>query len=193
MHTLVTGGTGFIGSALVERLRSMDHEVTILTRRRLSDPPGIHYVSSLDEMAVDGEVNAVVNLAGASLGARRWSAAYKEEIVSSRLDTTEAVGGISWSICDPNYDTVLDELGMLAVGLDREFFLSQVPAEDTIDVWVVDDGETIEFTPHVEWIYSGTRNSITFVDYVPDELAEVYIEYEVLSGWQPVDEGDTGI
>jgi uncharacterized protein (TIGR01777 family) len=91
MHVLVTGGTGFIGSALVERLRSLGHDVTILTRGDRSDRPGVTHINSLDALGDDAAVDAVVNLAGASLAARRWSRAYKEEIVSSRLDTTAAL------------------------------------------------------------------------------------------------------
>lgn len=105
------------------------------------------------------------------------------------VDVTDAVGGIVWSICSENWDPVLDELGMQAAGLKREFFLSEVPVEDSVHVWVEQAGATIE----EDWTYSRSRNSITFVDFVPDELAEVFIEYEVLSGWQPggSDEGDT--
>lgn len=91
MHILVTGGTGFIGSALVARLGKTGHGTTILTRGKLRDGPGIRYIRSLEELGDDAAVDAVVNLAGASLGSRRWSAAYKEEIVSSRLDTTAAL------------------------------------------------------------------------------------------------------
>lgn len=91
MQILITGGTGFIGTALVERLRSQDHEVTILTRGDHRDRPGVRHVRSLDELADDVRVDAVVNLAGASLAGGRWSAAYKKEIVSSRLETTSAL------------------------------------------------------------------------------------------------------
>jgi uncharacterized protein (TIGR01777 family) len=91
MHTLITGGTGFIGIALVEQLRSLDHDVTILTRGSHRDRPGVTYIGSLSQLADDAAVDAIVNLAGASLADRRWSPGYKEELVASRLDTTGAV------------------------------------------------------------------------------------------------------
>jgi uncharacterized protein (TIGR01777 family) len=85
MHILLTGGTGFIGTALCERLRQEGHQLTILTRR---PRPGQRYVTRLDEIDNDERIDAVINLAGASLAERRWTTAYKREIVASRLDTT---------------------------------------------------------------------------------------------------------
>ncbi|MHA7815187.1 MAG: TIGR01777 family oxidoreductase [Pseudohaliea sp.] len=91
MYVLVTGGTGFIGSALLPRLRGDGHEITVLSRGRHADGGGIRYVRTLDEIADDATVDAVINLAGASLNGRRWTGAYKREMVESRLDTTAAV------------------------------------------------------------------------------------------------------
>ena len=48
------------------------------------------FVTALEDCMTP--VDAVINLAGAGLADRRWSAAYKEEIVSSRVDLTRAVG-----------------------------------------------------------------------------------------------------
>ena len=88
MHILITGGTGFIGTPLVARLVSSGHTVTVLSRQALASTDPVSYISSLDDID-DGEVvDAIINLAGASLAAKRWSTAYKEEIFSSRLDTT---------------------------------------------------------------------------------------------------------
>lgn len=90
MHILVTGGTGFIGSALVPSLLADGHQVTILTRGRARDG-GCAYINSLDELAADTALDAVVNLAGASLAGRRWTAAYKREIITSRIGLTESL------------------------------------------------------------------------------------------------------
>jgi uncharacterized protein (TIGR01777 family) len=94
MHILVTGGTGFIGSVLVDRLLARGHVVTVLTRATPPDRPGLTFIQSLDSLGNDTVLDAVVNLAGASLAGRRWSRAYKEEIVASRLDTTAALLGL---------------------------------------------------------------------------------------------------
>jgi len=97
------------------------------------------------------------------------------------LEVTERVGGIEWSICDSDWSDLLAELGLQAAGLKREFFLSLVPVQDTIEVSVAEtDGSEVAFTPE-EWTYSATRNSVTFVEYLPDPLSVVHLSYEVLS------------
>lgn len=116
-------------------------------------------------------------------GAAEWGEKY--------LDVTAAVGGIEWSICDPAWDTVLEELGTQAAGLKREFFLSQVPVEDSLAVWVEEEGERSDYAEGTDWTYDRSRNSVRFAAFVPSPLAEVYISYELLSGWQlPSDDAD---
>jgi hypothetical protein len=116
------------------------------------------------------------------------------------ISVTNSVGGILWSICNNDWATVLDELGMQASGLKREFFLSQLPVVDSIEVWVVFDGITYTFDEGECddcYTYDPARNSITFNTFVPDPLAEVHIEYDVLAAEQPSDDdagaGDTGV
>lgn len=88
MHILLTGGTGFIGEALVPSLLAQGHELTILSRSRHTDTDGCRYIRNLDELAGDERIDAAINLAGASLAGARWTASYKREIVDSRLETT---------------------------------------------------------------------------------------------------------
>ncbi|MEE4144437.1 MAG: TIGR01777 family oxidoreductase [Halieaceae bacterium] len=89
MHYLITGGTGFIGTALIEALLRDNNAVTVLTRQSRRGSGSLNFVSSLDGIPADSRFDAVVNLAGASLAGARWTPAYKKEIVSSRLDTTD--------------------------------------------------------------------------------------------------------
>ncbi len=96
------------------------------------------------------------------------------------IETTNRVGGILHSICVDDWVQVLEDLGVQAAGLTREYFLSELPVPGSIRVWVVDDGTTLQFEPYVDWTYNPQRNSIVFVDYVPSALAEVFIEYDVL-------------
>lgn len=91
MNYLVTGGTGFIGTALIASLGSAGHTVTVLTRRPGSRRSPGTFVTSLDAIPAQARFDGVVNLAGASLAGARWSASYKREIISSRLATTESV------------------------------------------------------------------------------------------------------
>ncbi|MEM6775008.1 MAG: NAD-dependent epimerase/dehydratase family protein, partial [Pseudomonadota bacterium] len=90
MHILLTGGTGFIGQALVPALRDENHEVSVLSRSRNEESTGLRYITALD--ALPSPVDAVINLAGASLAAKRWNASYKTAIRNSRLRTTSALG-----------------------------------------------------------------------------------------------------
>ena len=101
MHVLVTGGTGFIGSALLPRLLGDGHEVTVLSRAKHVDSGGIRYVQSLDELPSDATLDAVINLAGASLNGKRWTDAYKREMVESRLETTAAVVDLCQRLAHP--------------------------------------------------------------------------------------------
>lgn len=90
MHILVTGGTGFIGSALMPALRDDGHRLTVLTRQQLPDGNGVSYINSLQ--SINGDVDAVINLAGASLADKRWSDAYKTQLRASRVDSTRHLG-----------------------------------------------------------------------------------------------------
>ncbi|MEQ8516210.1 MAG: TIGR01777 family oxidoreductase [Chromatocurvus sp.] len=88
MHILLTGGTGFIGEALVPHLRAREHSLTILSRSDHVDSDHCRYIRDLDELTDNEQVDVVINLAGASLAGARWTAAYKRKIIDSRLDTT---------------------------------------------------------------------------------------------------------
>lgn len=91
MRIVITGGTGFIGSALSAALLAGGDELIVLSRQARDPRPGCRFVRSLDEIATAQELDAIINLAGAPLAARRWNAAYKREIIASRLDTTGRV------------------------------------------------------------------------------------------------------
>lgn len=89
MNILVTGGSGFIGAALTARLRGAGHRVAILTRAG-SDPDAIQWdpaAGRLDPAALAG-FDAVVHLAGESIGAGRLTAARKRAIMDSRAGGT---------------------------------------------------------------------------------------------------------
>ena len=88
----MTGGTGLIGTASSRVLYESGHKLTILTRRA---PPAMDDVTHVTALADCTEpVDAVVNLAGAGLADRRWSSAYKRQIVSSRVDLTREL--VAW-------------------------------------------------------------------------------------------------
>ncbi len=96
------------------------------------------------------------------------------------VNLTNQVGGILWSICSDDWVEVLEQLGVQAAGLQREYFLSELPIESSIEVWVIDQGTTYQFEPEIDYTYSAQRNSIIFVEFIPTPLAEVFIEYDIL-------------
>ncbi len=89
MKLLVTGGTGFIGSAFVKKYP--DYDYTILTRhpaRHAQLLSGHTAIDSLDTLdSLDG-FDGVINLCGESIAAGRWSAARKRKLESSRYEPT---------------------------------------------------------------------------------------------------------
>jgi uncharacterized protein len=93
MRIVVGGSSGFIGTALVDRLRAAGHEVVRLVRRDSAAPDEITWrpsVEPLDPSTVDG-ADAVVNLAGIGVGTHRWNAAFKALIRASRVNSTQAL------------------------------------------------------------------------------------------------------
>ncbi|MER5706452.1 TIGR01777 family oxidoreductase [Streptomyces sp. NPDC042898] len=99
----VTGASGLIGKALVRSLRADGHDVLRLVRRPAAtadevewDPKRL-YVDAAGLVGVD----AVVHLAGAGVGERRWTEAYKREIRDSRVLGTTAVAQALASLAEP--------------------------------------------------------------------------------------------
>jgi uncharacterized protein (TIGR01777 family) len=87
---VITGGTGFLGKAIAQQLVSRGDQVVIISR-------GSH---SVPGCTVDGwaslrrhvaEADAVINLAGSSVGGPKWSARVRNEILVSRTESTQQV------------------------------------------------------------------------------------------------------
>ena len=102
MNILITGGTGFIGSRLANAFIKDRHHVYILSRSSAtSEHPYMHYIEySMDNInqlswtkELPEDIDLVYNFAGATLN-KKWTEAYKDEIVNSRLDMTKML--IQW-------------------------------------------------------------------------------------------------
>ncbi|MBW1601591.1 TIGR01777 family oxidoreductase [Streptomyces sp. JJ66] len=87
MRVAITGSSGLIGSALLHSLRRDGHEVLRLVRRPAEAGDEVEWQPGRGDVDAAGlvGVEAVVHLAGAGIGDRRWTAAYKREIRDSRV------------------------------------------------------------------------------------------------------------
>jgi hypothetical protein len=92
---LITGGTGFIGSALVQALVAGGHTVSVLSRqpdtvaKRLGS--GVRAIQDLASLAADEAFDVVVNLAGAPVVGPPWTAGRKAVLLKSRVGTTASL------------------------------------------------------------------------------------------------------
>ncbi len=93
MKILITGGTGFIGSALTRSLTEQGYEVTVLSRNPDSVEkicgPGIKALNNLNQLKPEDTFHTIINLAGAPIFDARWSDARKQIIRDSRIGLTK--------------------------------------------------------------------------------------------------------
>ena len=96
MKIALSGGTGFIGKALVAHLRARGDDVIVWTRDPARAPAGVTAVRADLENpgpwqdVVDG-LDGIVHLAGESIGDKRWTAREKQLIRDSRIETARHV------------------------------------------------------------------------------------------------------
>lgn len=85
---IITGGTGFLGRAIIAALQQRGDSVVSITRGRGNGAE----LRTWDELPalVEG-ATAVINLAGSSVGGPRWSAQVRHEILTSRTESTRKV------------------------------------------------------------------------------------------------------
>lgn len=139
------------------------------TNEPVSKPEFIQYMNDLREDPTLVTFNSIVAFSGPTRG-------------TDYLEYTAAIGGSQQDITTTDWVSVLEDLGVQAAGLNREYFLSRLPVESTIEVSVtLSTGvTTLTFTPD-QYTYSAGRNSITFLEYVPAPLSTVKIKYTLLS------------
>ncbi|WP_288521576.1 TIGR01777 family oxidoreductase [uncultured Pseudomonas sp.] len=98
MHILLTGGTGLIGQHLCQVWRQQGHRLTVWSRRPEQVAKicgtGVRGVARLEDIADEDEVDAVVNLAGAPIADRPWTAARRNLLWTSRVTLTEQL--LAW-------------------------------------------------------------------------------------------------
>jgi hypothetical protein len=94
MTIVLAGGSGFLGRALRAHLTSAGHSIRILTRRPPITPAETQWQpdgTSGPWAAALADAGAIVNLAGEGIGDRRWTAARKAALRTSRILTTRSL------------------------------------------------------------------------------------------------------
>ncbi len=95
MAVAITGASGLIGTALTASLNAEGTDVIRLVRRPATAPDEVSWdpaKRTVDTAALaERSITAVVHLAGAGVGDRRWNAEYRKLILSSRVDGTAAI------------------------------------------------------------------------------------------------------
>src|SRR5579862_4753548 len=97
MRIVIAGGTGFLGRPLSAAFAADGHDIVLLSRSAQPTSTGPRHV----EWAADGTAgpwastidgaDAVINLAGESIAARRWTTAQKNRILESRVHATRSL------------------------------------------------------------------------------------------------------
>ncbi len=86
---LITGASGFIGTALVKFLLKKGYIVFALSHQK--KPKLQHacltWISHFEQITTP--IDYVINLAGQNIGEKRWTAQRKQELIQSRVETTE--------------------------------------------------------------------------------------------------------
>ena len=100
MKVLIFGGAGFVGRNLTEELLANGYQLCVVTRNSQKTVKNLRNKVQVIEWdnknplpstnELDG-IDVVINLAGESIGKRRWSNSVKQEILDSRIRTTRAI------------------------------------------------------------------------------------------------------
>lgn len=98
MNILLSGSSGFLGRSLTAALLRSSHKVSALSHKSSTSPSSLpdevrmHYWDDpVPLREAVSKTDAIINLSGASVGGKRWTPEYKEQIYSSRILTTRRI------------------------------------------------------------------------------------------------------
>ncbi|HZW67642.1 MAG TPA: TIGR01777 family oxidoreductase [Pseudogracilibacillus sp.] len=133
MNILITGGTGFVGTALKNKLIEQGNHVFIMTRSpdKYRDEDKIKYIS-YDEVKEDlPKIHAVYNLAGESLFGR-WTESKRRSILNSRIDSTNKILDFIAQL-DERPDVFINASAVGFYGMDNERIFTEETREPGSD------------------------------------------------------------
>lgn len=136
MNILITGATGLIGKRIVKELSKQKHLIKIVSTNKknalesFKTLAGIeayqmsHYNTPQNLKGLLENTDAVINLAGANVGDKRWTEEYKKEIYESRVNTTklliEAI-----KLCDKKPECLINASGVGIYGFREDEVLNE--------------------------------------------------------------------
>lgn len=93
MRVLISGASGLVGTELQQQLLAQGHTPVVLVRGTVSRSNQVFWNPSTNELdhKVLEDIDAVVNLAGATTGKLPWTKKYKKELIQSRIDSTKTL------------------------------------------------------------------------------------------------------
>jgi uncharacterized protein (TIGR01777 family) len=96
MRIVAAGSSGFLGTPLVDLLRGQGHDIVRLVRRpaRGAKEASWDPASGRLDPSVLAGADAVINLAGVGVGDKRWTGRHRNEIRSSRVDSTATIAAV---------------------------------------------------------------------------------------------------
>lgn len=145
MHVFLTGGTGLIGRQIARRLLERGDQPVVLSRRadEVRRDPSLRKVKVVQgdpsvaggwESAIDG-CDAVINLVGQNLFAKRWNPEVKRQIRDTRVYATEhVVGAIEKARTRPKVLVQASAIGFYGPTGDQELTEASPPGSDFMAV-----------------------------------------------------------
>jgi uncharacterized protein len=163
MRILVSGSTGFLGTALVESLEGQGHMIARLVR----PGPAERNIGEVHAQAVEWDpvagrfdaagaegADALIHLAGASIAGGRWNASRKELLRTSRIDATRhLIGALAKLQCPPRVIVAASAIGYYGNRGEETLAEASAPGNDFLAglcrEWEVEAARGAEFGARV--------------------------------------------
>ena len=90
---LIAGGSGLVGQQLISRLKDR-YDISVMSRSKKQKDGILYHPWNIDDFSMDSahiDVDHIINLTGAGIADKRWTASRKEELISSRVNSNKTL------------------------------------------------------------------------------------------------------